>query len=479
MISVVIPVLNEEKLLAECLRSLREQDFQGRYEIIVVDDGSTDRSAEIARQFGTRIVTPPTHGNVFAARDFGAKQAQGDIIAQADGDTIYPRDWLSRIEQHFSNLPEVVGVTGRFVYKEPARWGWAEAALRNVGNFFSTKIIGRPYIISGANFAFRRETFLKAGGYDLKAFGADQTGMATQLSKHGRVVFDKGLVVATSSRRFKKKTLKLIGASTVNITRGMAHFLKSFLAERGPRGMPALKTSAKVVPIMALAAFLAYGYFAPGSTVFGKVYSKVKTSDKIIALTFDDGPNEPYTSEVLNILDSYGIKATFFVTGKNAELYPDTIRRMYVDGHIVGNHSYSHDANHALTSEGIVDMERGEQAIYDVIGARPRLYRPPHGKKSPWELWHVRKQNLIEINWNIATLELAGKPYTWIADQIVKKAKPGGIIDLHDGYGNEHGTAKANKSATVQALPVIISRLLDQGYTFVTVPEMLGQVPYN
>ena len=94
----------------------------------------------------------------------------------------------------------------------------------------------------------------------------------------------------------------------------------------------------RLLPLLIVIALVADGYFVPTSTVFGQVYSKAKTRDKVIALSFDDGPNEPYTSEILDILDSYGIKATFFVTGKNAELYPETVKRMVAEGQVIGNH---------------------------------------------------------------------------------------------------------------------------------------------
>ncbi|MDO8473367.1 MAG: polysaccharide deacetylase family protein, partial [Dehalococcoidia bacterium] len=236
---------------------------------------------------------------------------------------------------------------------------------------------------------------------------------------------------------------------------------------------------ALVVPIIVALIVVAQGYFVPGSTVFGKVYSKAKTNDKVIALTFDDGPNDPYTSRILDILDSQDIKATFFVTGKNVQMYPETAKRIVAEGHDLGNHSYSHNANHALTAQGGKDVLLAEQAIYDVTGVLPRFYRPPHGKKSPWELYSIRHAGLTLVNWSIATNELHTTNFSAVAAQIVKKAKPGGIIDLHDGYGNDHGTPLADKTLAVKALPIIIEDLRKEGYSFVTVSELLGQSPYK
>ncbi len=204
-----------------------------------------------------------------------------------------------------------------------------------------------------------------------------------------------------------------------------------------------------------------------------------------MALTFDDGPNEPYTSQILDILDEYGIKATFFVVGKNVELYPDVARRIVTDGHVLGNHTYSHNANHALTTEGEADVRLAEKAISSVVGVKPHLYRPPHGKKSPWELEFLKHENLVEVVWSDSTNEvhdklIFGKPKPdEVAKHIISKARPGRIILLHDGYGTNHGDLKSDKSLTVEVLPVIITELKNQGYRFVTVSELLGIPAYN
>jgi glycosyltransferase involved in cell wall biosynthesis len=126
MISIVIPAFNEEKLLPECLRSLKNQNYAGEYEIIVADNGSTDNTPNIARQFGAKVITCPEKQNVFYARQAGADVAGGDIIAQADADTIYPEDWLRKIAEKFAARQEVVAITGRFVYRKSPWWAAVE-----------------------------------------------------------------------------------------------------------------------------------------------------------------------------------------------------------------------------------------------------------------------------------------------------------------------------------------------------------------
>jgi peptidoglycan/xylan/chitin deacetylase (PgdA/CDA1 family) len=488
-ISIVIPAYNEEKLLPQCLASLKAQDYGGKYELIVVNHASTDGTARVAQKYGARIlICTDRSGSVGAIcpRDVGAREAQGDIIIQADADTVYPVDWLTKIARVFESRPEVVGLSGRFIYKSPPSWARLEYFIRDRLNRATQKVFGRPIIISGATFAFRREAFFKIGGYQLKAYSPDQYNISTRLRRQGKVVYDSAITVQTSHRAVQKPFPVIIGDVAVHFGRFSGDFIKSNLGfgngmppeARPRRRRLALRTGVAVV-LVSLLAFTLYGYIEPTSSAFGKVYIKGDTNQKVIALTFDDGPNEPYTTEVVNILDTYDIKGTFFMVGRNVELYPDIARRMVAEGHVLGNHSYTHDANHALTTEGREDIQKGEEAIRSVAGVSPHFYRPPHGKKSPWELYFVKQDNMVEVTWNISTPELDSSSASDMAQKIVSQAKPGGIVLMHDGYGTDHNIPRADKSLTVAALPIIIEGLQAQGYTFVTVADLLDMPAYN
>lgn len=235
-------------------------------------------------------------------------------------------------------------------------------------------------------------------------------------------------------------------------------------------------------PLLIVVAILMYGYYIPSSQVFGKVYYKGKTSQKEVALTFDDGPNDPYTSQILDVLEQYQVRATFFEIGQNVEANPETAIRQLADGDVIGNHSYSHNANHALTTYGENDMRHGEEAIYNTLGIKPYLYRPPHGKLSPWEIHYVHNMGMIEVTWTIESAELAGwsgaQEAQYIVSKVGTKNGSGDIILLHDGYGTEHNDKHSDKSAAVEAVKIIIPELEAEGYIFVTVPELLGTPSY-
>lgn len=490
MISVVIPAFNEEKFFHSCLESLRNQDYEGGYEIIVVDNGSTDGTAQIAVEFGATIVSCPKKGVVYA-RQAGVEAALGDVIVQADADTIYPRDWVARIERYFALHPESAALAGSYIYNTPPFWARFEYYLRYFLNRLRPLFLGNLAFISGANFAFRREAFLKAGGYNEHSLYPDQWGIAHRLARVGKIFYDRNLTVVTSSRRVEKPVRIILLETLLNLSGVLRHFIKyifHLVVHRETKFRP-VQVVRLTIPVILLLVItvLAYAYAAPTSQVFGKVYYQGQATGKTVALTFDDGPNEPYTSEILNILDRYGVKATFFVIGSNVESYPETTRRIIASGHVLGNHSYSHRANHALSENRYIgkDIELAQEAIFKVTGIKPHLYRPPHGKKSPWELQYLKKSDFVEVTWSTTVNEVHddlvfGKPIPKeVIRHIISTVKPGRIILLHDGYGTEHGDVNSDKSLTVKILPSIIEELQKQGYEFVTVPELLNLPAYN
>jgi peptidoglycan-N-acetylglucosamine deacetylase len=482
-ISIIVPARNEEKFIAKCLTSLKDQTYKGDYEIVVVDNCSTDKTAKIARSFGVRVISATKEKSVFYARQLGADATKGDIIVQADGDTLYPRHWLEKIAKKFEEHAEAVALSGRFLYREKFTWSWIEIPARNWMNKISSAFFGRPFLVCGATFAFRREAFYRAGGYRNIAYSADQHGITTKFRKQGKVLYDSNICVLTSARSVRQPWFVLLMAVVTNLARLMVDYsLNLFSTKHKPTTMTMRKrvTLGLSVMLACFIGFSCYGYFSPVSPVFGKVYYAGDTTDKVIALTFDDGPNGEYTTQILDILKKYNINATFFCIGTNVALYPDIAKRIIAEGNVIGNHSYSHDANHALSTYGERDLEKAEQVIYTVTGVSPHLYRPPHGKKTPWELDCVKKNQLIEITWSVEVNDQVGLDgINNFVSKVVSKTSAGSIILLHDGYGLEHNDQNADKTFTVQALPLIIEQLLAKGYRFVTVPQLLNVPAYN
>ena len=196
--SVVVPAHNEEDVLGRTLGSLQAQDFPGSVEVVVVDNGSVDGTADLARAAGVRVAQEPTLG-VCAARQRGTDLARGQIVVSTDADTVHPPDWLSRIDAAFRDDPDLVAVGGPCRYEDPP--GWA-AFLPRLGFGVvdaAHRLTGRVGYVTATNVAFRREGF---PGYDTSLTqGGDEVDLLRRLRGQGRVTWDRANAVVTSSRR--------------------------------------------------------------------------------------------------------------------------------------------------------------------------------------------------------------------------------------------------------------------------------------
>jgi len=200
----------------------------------------------------------------------------------------------------------------------------------------------------------------------------------------------------------------------------------------------------------------------------------IRTDKKIVALSFDDGPNGKYTEEVLDILAKHNIHATFFVVGEDVAHHADLIKKIYNAHHVIGNHSFSHPNFSTLPSEKVApELQKNSALIYGMTGAVPALFRPPYGVCSSASAGITAELGYKTILWDDITDDYDIKKTTEnkIASDILKLARPGSIIVLHDGGGE--------RSKTVAALSIIIDRLEEKGYSFVTVPELLSIPPYQ
>lgn len=193
---------------------------------------------------------------------------------------------------------------------------------------------------------------------------------------------------------------------------------------------------------------------------------------KQIALTFDDAPDPRFTPQILDILASYDVCATFFVVGSRAVKHPALVRRIHREGHTVGNHSYNHAVMSQLNSrEFHTQIWRTDAIVSKIIGYHPRFVRPPYGEMLPDQVAWSRKSGYTVVNWDVDSVDWRNNPNSGIILHNIKKTlQPGSIVLQHagGGYGQD-------LTGTIQALPVLISQLRKKGYKFVTLPEMLNQ----
>ena len=190
---------------------------------------------------------------------------------------------------------------------------------------------------------------------------------------------------------------------------------------------------------------------------------------KVIALTFDDGPS-PYTPEIVNLLARMQVPATFFVVGQQLRYFSAGLRDEIRDGFVVGDHTENH-APLSLLSEPLQYFQIHEAAVR--IGRRgappPRLFRPPYGFYNAQTFAVLRRLNMLMVMWSVDPRDWLRPGVRAIVDRVLRAARPGAIVELHDGGGN--------RSETVAALPAIISALRRRHYQLVTVPELLAADP--
>jgi peptidoglycan/xylan/chitin deacetylase (PgdA/CDA1 family) len=219
--------------------------------------------------------------------------------------------------------------------------------------------------------------------------------------------------------------------------------------------------------------FLTLSAVLPENQVFGRVFSNRETTQKVVALTFDDGPYPPYTEQLLDVLKEYHVPATFFLIGKNVEKYPELVKRISMEGHQLGNHTYHHIDLLKVDRKVIAEeVDLTNQAIVAATGTMPHLMRPPHGFRDPVVLEIMGERGLKVVEWSVMSRDWLNPGVDVIVERTVSKVKNGSIVLLHDGDGV---ASQASRMQSVEAARSIIQRLLAQGYTFVTVDEILDK----
>lgn len=243
------------------------------------------------------------------------------------------------------------------------------------------------------------------------------------------------------------------------------------------------------LPILALAAalaivaFVAYELFEqPTNQIFGRTITQGPTNERVVALTYDDGPNPPYTGRILDVLEAEGVHATFFLVGRAVQAYPSVVRREVEDGDAIGNHTWDHP--HLIVmrrSQVRSSLQMTDAAIYAATREHTHLMRPPFGARD-WIVMQVaRKMGYTVIMWSVPLArDWEYPPAQVIAQRVLPHVSDGAIIVLHDGNrGQLCGPARmpahvCDRSSDIEATKLIVDNLKAQGYRFVTIPELIA-----
>ncbi|MEG4090629.1 polysaccharide deacetylase family protein [Microcoleus sp. Pol12B4] len=193
-------------------------------------------------------------------------------------------------------------------------------------------------------------------------------------------------------------------------------------------------------------------------------HAKLGSQQKAIALTFDDGPWPKTTTQILDILKENNIKATFFWVGKYLQNSPEIGKQVAEAGHAIGNHTWNHEYLQYNENGASREIDRTSSLIEDLTGIQTSMFRPPGGILNNGLTAYAQKKNYAVVMWSADSFDWRTLTESLI-DNVMRQANSGGIVLMHDGGGN--------RARTVKALPDIIARLRNEGYSFVTVPELL------
>jgi peptidoglycan/xylan/chitin deacetylase (PgdA/CDA1 family) len=232
----------------------------------------------------------------------------------------------------------------------------------------------------------------------------------------------------------------------------------------------------------ALLAFAGYELFEqPTNQLFGNTVTVGPSNERVVALTFDDGPNPPYTNRILDVLAKERVHATFFLVGRAVTAYPDVVRRELREGNAIGNHTWDHPHLIVMTRTQIHrSIMRTDAAIYSATGTHTKLMRPPFGARD-WSVMQVaHKLGYTVVMWSVPLArDWEYPPPGVIAQRVVPRVRDGSIIVLHDGNrGQLCGPRRAaphvcDRSSDIEATKLIIEQLKREGFRFVTIPELI------
>lgn len=209
---------------------------------------------------------------------------------------------------------------------------------------------------------------------------------------------------------------------------------------------------------------------------YGGALQRMAVDDKVVVLTYDDGPNPPYTQALLALLHEHQVKATFFLKGRNVEAFPELVRTIALAGHEIGNHGYYHRPMLSLSKKSMRDeVVRTNALIREQLDYEPVLFRPPYGLQGPGLKRALADLDMPSILMSEHGLDWEETDPQVIAGRVLSEIEPGAIILLHDGEGDvDDPLAQASRAPTVEATELIIEALKARGFRFATVGELMA-----
>jgi peptidoglycan-N-acetylglucosamine deacetylase len=216
-----------------------------------------------------------------------------------------------------------------------------------------------------------------------------------------------------------------------------------------------------------------YNTMAPRSQLYGRTFFGSAPGTRELSLTFDDGPNDPYTFHLLEVLAKHGVRATFFMIGRFVKQRPEIAAAVARQGHVIGNHTFTHP-NLIFRTPAQVRSEIAacEQALEDAVERNHSpLFRPPWGARTPVVLRTVRQLGMTPVLWSVTGYDWNAVSATDIKHEVTRQVREGDVILLHDG-GHKH--MGVDRSYTVQAVDELIRKYKEEGYAFRTIMEMMA-----
>ena len=245
---------------------------------------------------------------------------------------------------------------------------------------------------------------------------------------------------------------------------------------RSRRSVPgAVRAAAIAAAVATVGVTFWVGANSPTVNWFGSQVAHGRRDGRDVAITFDDGPDDPYTLAIAQILDTRGAKGTFFIVGKALDRRPDIARALREDGHLLGNHSYHHDSWRWLDPR-YPELERSQRAFRHNLGICPTFFRAPHGQHTPFLAHVVGDHGMTMVGWDVSAGDWKTDDARLVAERVLDDVEPGSIIVLHDGLD---GSVTADRSVLVRAVPLILDGLARRDLKPVRLDALLGERGYG